>query len=142
MLFRSNIVARFSGNEFVILTEDLVNKDDISVFANALCKMIEAPFNISNKIIKVTASIGITIFPTDGDRVEQLIQNADIAMYHARRITKKSYHYFNTEILQDVLNEMKIENHMRSAIEEDEFEVHYQPIMSAKNKNVDRKSVL
>ncbi len=131
-----NIVARFSGNEFVVLTHDLINKEEISAFANSLCKMIEAPFNISNKIIKISASIGITIYPIDGDRVEQLVQNADIAMYHARRITKKSYHYFNTEILQDVLNEMKIENHMRSGIEEDEFEVYYQPIMSAKEKTV------
>lgn len=131
-----NIVARFSGNEFVVLTQDLTNKEEISAFANSLCKMIEAPFNVSNKIIKISASIGITIYPLDGDRVEQLVQNADIAMYHARRITKKSYHYFNTEILQDVLNEMKIENHMRSGIEEDEFEVYYQPIMSAKEKTV------
>jgi diguanylate cyclase (GGDEF)-like protein len=131
-----NVVARFSGNEFVVLTQDLTNKEEISAFANSLCKMIEAPFNVSNKIIKISASIGITIYPLDGDRVEQLVQNADIAMYHARRITKKSYHYFNTEILQDVLNEMKIENHMRSGIEEDEFEVYYQPIMSAKEKTV------
>lgn len=131
-----NIVARFSGNEFVILAEDLVEREEISIFTNLLCKIIEAPFNILNKIIKITASIGITIYPNDGNKVEQLIQNADIAMYHARRITKKSFHYFNTEILQNVLNEMKIENHMRSAIEEDEFEVYYQPIMSIKDKNV------
>jgi len=131
-----NIVARFSGNEFVILTEELVEKDEISNFANILCKIIEAPFNISNKIIKITASIGITVYPSDGRMVEQLVQNADVAMYHARRITNKSYHFFNMEILQNVLNEMKIENHMRSAIEEDEFEVYYQPIMSIKEKNV------
>jgi|GEM_PF-1267914 len=131
-----NIVARFSGNEFVILSKDFNNKDTTSELAHLIVKSIESPFNVSNKIIKITASMGITIYPADGNQLEQLIQNADVAMYHARRITNKSFHYFNPEILQNVLNEMKIENSMRSGIEEDEFEVYYQPIISVKEMHV------
>jgi len=130
------MVARYSGNEFIILIKDVIEKESISYIINSLIKLIEIPIKTKSKIINISTSIGITIFPQDGSEVEQLIQNADIAMYHVKRVTKKNYHYFDQEIKQNALNEMKIENHLRSAVEEDEFEVYYQPIVSIKEKKV------
>lgn len=131
-----SLVARYSGNEFIILIRNVVDKDSISFIVNTLIKLIEMPIKSKSKIVKITTSIGITIFPADGLDVEQLIQNADIAMFHAKRVTKKYFHYFDIEIKQNAINEMKIENRLRVAIEEDEFEVYYQPIISIASKKV------
>ena len=127
----NSMVARFSGNEFIVLINDVDDRDSISVIVELLSKTIEKPFKHKSKIVKVTGSFGITKFPSDGSEVESLVQNADIAMYHAKRVTKKSYHYFDNEIKQNAINEMQIENLMRSAIDEGEFSVHYQPIVAS-----------
>lgn len=84
----------------------------------------------------MTASLGVTKFMDDGHDVETLIQNADIAMYHARRVTKKAFHHYDHEIKQKAITEMQIENHMRSAIYDNEFDVYYQPIMSISDRCV------
>ena len=126
-----SIIARFSGNEFIILLEDYIHKDDILTIINDLLKSFEAPYKFNSKSVKLTTSIGITIFPKDGSHLGQLIQNSDIAMFHARRVSKKTFHFFENEIKANALNEMKIESHMRSAIEDDEFEVYYQPLVDS-----------
>ena len=132
----NSMVARFSGNEFVVLINDVGDRDSISVIVESLCKTIEKPFKHKSKIVKVTGSFGITKFPTDGTEVDILVQNADIAMYHAKRVTKKNYHYFDNDIKQNAINEMQIENLMRTAIDEGEFSVHYQPIVATESTNL------
>lgn len=122
--------ARFRGNEFAILVKHIADRSETLKILDTLIKTIEIPISAQSKIVKVTASIGVTLFPMDGENVEQLIQNADIAMYHARKVTKKSFHFFDQEIKQNAINEMLLENHMRSAIDNNEFEVYYQPIIS------------
>lgn len=134
--FEDSIVARFSGNEFIVLIKKSLDYDSINRFVDALCRVIEQPFKLNTKTVKLYASLGITRFPDDGNEVESLIQNADIAMYHARRVTKKTFHHYDHEIKQKALDEMQIENHMRSAIYEGEFDVHYQPIISISDQNV------
>lgn len=131
-----SIVARFSGNEFIILIKKDFDSDSINRYVDALCRLIEQPFKYNSKTVKMSASLGITKFPDDGVDVETLIQNADIAMYHARRVTKKSFHYYDHEIKQKAITEMQIENHMRSAIYDGEFDVHYQPIITVSDQQV------
>lgn len=133
---KQSIIARYSGNEFIILLDGIDEKDKIINFITSIFETIETPFIISSNVLKITASVGITIFPNDGNKIEQLIQNADIAMYHARRVLKKSYYFFDSHIKQNAINEMNFENHLRAAIELDEFEVYYQPIMSINSKNI------
>ena len=132
----SSIVARFSGNEFIILIKKVHDYNSINSIIDALCRVIEKPFQHNSKTIKMTASLGVTKFMDDGHDVETLIQNADIAMYHARRVTKKAFHHYDHEIKQKAITEMQIENHMRSAIYDNEFDVYYQPIMSISDRCV------
>lgn len=129
-------ISRFSGDEFIIILKDLVNRDEIVIVLNALIKEIEGTIQSDNKYFKVTASIGITIFPNDGTDRVQLMQNSDIAMYHAKRISKRNFHFFDDEIRTKAINEMKIENNLREAILLDELEVYYQPIMNVSEKRV------
>lgn len=134
--FEDSIVARFSGNEFIVLIKKSLDYETINRFVDSICRVIEQPFKHNAKTVKLSASLGITRFPDDGIDVEALIQNADIAMYHARRVTKKAFHHYDHEIKQKALGEMQIENHMRSAIYEGEFDVHYQPIISISDQKV------
>ena len=134
--YKKSIIARFSGNEFIILLEDCIIRDEIINVTGELLKAIESPYKHQSKTVKLTTSIGITIFPKDGTDMGQLIQNSDIAMFHARRVSKKSFNFFENEIKANALNEMRIESHMRSAVEEDEFEVHYQPIIDNSNNMI------
>lgn len=130
------LISRFSGDEFIIILKDLVDREAIIFVMNAMIREIESTIQSKNKFFKVAASIGITIFPNDGtDRVE-LMQNSDIAMYHAKRISKRGFHFFDDEIRIKAINEMKIENNLREAIALDEFEIYYQPIMSLAEKRV------
>lgn len=130
------LLARFSGNEFIVLLRNIVDRDAIVFIINTLNAQIELPIHSDSKFIRVTASFGITLFPNDGSSGEQLLQNADIAMYHAKRVTKKLYHFYDYEIMMKAISEMEIENSLRAAIEDDEFLLYYQPIMSMKNKEV------
>jgi diguanylate cyclase (GGDEF)-like protein/PAS domain S-box-containing protein len=130
------LISRFSGDEFIIILKDLVDKDAIVFVINAMIKEIESTIQSENKFFKVTASIGITIFPNDGTERVQLMQNSDIAMYHSKRISKRGFHFFDDEIRTKAINEMKIENNLREAILLDEFEIYYQPIMNVAKKRV------
>ena len=130
------LIARFSGNEFILLLRNIVDRDAIVFIINTLNAQIELPIHSDSKFIRVTASFGITLFPNDGSNGEQLLQNADIAMYHAKRVTKKLYHFYDYEIMMKAISEMEIENNLREAIEDDEFLLYYQPIMSMKSKEI------
>ncbi|MDW7662780.1 MAG: EAL domain-containing protein [Bacillota bacterium] len=130
------LISRFSGDEFIIILKDLTEREAIIFVINAMIGEIESTIQSENKFFKVTASIGITIFPNDGTERVQLMQNSDIAMYHAKRISKRSFHFFDDEIRTKAINEMKIENNLREAILLDEFEIYYQPIMNVTEKRV------
>lgn len=139
-LFSENakyLTARFSGDEFIILIKNVVERDEIIFILNALNKEIETSIQRGKKYFKLTASIGVTSFPNDGRERIELLQNADIAMYHAKRVSKKAYHFFDDEIRTKAINEMEIENHLREAIASDEFEIYYQPIYSSFNKEIE-----
>ena len=129
-------LARFSGNEFVFLIKNVTDYHKIISIIKEICDMVETPFINGTTVLKINSSMGVTIFPKDGSSFEQIIQNADIAMFHARKIVKKSFYFFNEEIKSSAITEMNYEHHLRKAIEEEEFEVYYQPIMSINNKNV------
>ncbi|OJV61688.1 MAG: hypothetical protein BGO41_05550 [Clostridiales bacterium 38-18] len=129
-------LARFSGNEFVFLLKNTSDYHKIVAIVKEICDIIETPLINGTTVLKINSSMGVTIFPKDGTSFEQIIQNADIAMFHARKVVKKSFYFFNEEIKNSAITEMNYEHLLRKAIEEDEFEVYYQPIMSIQNKNI------
>lgn len=130
------LLARFSGDEFILLIKDVTDKNNITFIVNALTQEIESTLSKDNKFFKVSSSSGITIFPSDGSDVDTLFQNMDIAMYHAKRVSKKTYRFFDDDIKSKALLNMQIENHLKSALYEDEFDVYFQPIISADSQKV------
>ncbi len=125
------VLARFSGDEFILLIKDIDDKPTIEFIMHALCKEIKSTIYYGNKFFQVSASTGVTLFPSDGRDMQTLLQNADIAMYYAKRISKKDFYFYDNEIKSKAVLEIQLENNLKSAIENKEIKVHYQPIVSS-----------
>ncbi len=120
-------VARLGGDEFLILLFSIKDASAAAHVARRLLKMLARPFTISNKDFYVSGSIGISVYPGDGDDVEVLIKNADIAMYHAKEQGRSNYQYFNESMNIAAVERLTMENALRRAIRNREFLLHYQP---------------
>ncbi|MEO6421869.1 MAG: diguanylate cyclase, partial [Candidatus Nitrotoga sp.] len=123
----SDTVSRRGGDEFVIILPDLETVDDAAVIAAKLLDAISGLCIIDGNEIKITTSIGISIFPEDGCDGHYLIKYADAAMYHAKKNGRNNYQFFTNEMNQLALERMSIERKLRHALERQEFCLHYQP---------------
>ncbi len=123
----SDTVSRRGGDEFVILLPELKSVDDAAVIAAKLINAISDLCMIDGNEIKITTSIGISIFPEDGCDAECLIKHADAAMYHAKKNGRDNYQFFTNEMIQLAFERMSIERKLRHALECQEFCLHYQP---------------
>ncbi|MBT3360708.1 MAG: EAL domain-containing protein [Rhodospirillales bacterium] len=121
-------VARLGGDEFTIILPDLQSPNNAEHVAEKVHSAFTQPFFIEGQELFVTASIGITVYPMDADAPHALMQNADAAMYQAKELGKNQTRFFTRELNEQALERVKIENHLRRAIERDEFSLHYQPI--------------
>jgi len=122
-----DMIARFGGDEFVILLDN-VNKDtDISLMASRMLDAISPSFNINGMDLHITASTGISLFPTDGDDAKTLLRNADSAMYRAKEIGKNTYKFYSDDMSIRAFERLTMENSLRQAIKREEFVLYYQP---------------
>ena len=120
-------VARIAGDEFSIILEDIVNTEDVATLADKIIDAYRSPFYIDNHELHVTVSVGISIAPDDGLDVTTLVKNADAAMYQAKERGKADYCFYTEELTVKALDRLKIENHLRKALINDELELYYQP---------------
>ncbi len=122
-------VARFGGDEFVILLNDIANINDIGEIAEKTLAVFNEAFTIAGRELTITASIGISVFPYDGEESQLLMQNADTAMYRAKENGKNNFQFYSKEMSHRALQRLNMENALRHALERDEFTLHYQPII-------------
>ncbi|HEY6720199.1 MAG TPA: EAL domain-containing protein, partial [Burkholderiales bacterium] len=120
-------VGRFGGDEFGAIVSDLAKLGDAGVVAQKVLDALVRPFRLDSHETYVSASIGITLFPADGDDPEALVMNADTAMYRAKEQGRNTYQYFTREMNQRALARAQMEAALRQAIERSEFLLHYQP---------------
>lgn len=132
----NDIVARFGGDEFIILLTDVAQADEAAQFARGIPDLLKEPFVIEDHELFVTPSIGISIYPSDGTEVESLLKNADIAMYRSKEKGGNSFHYYHPDMNKRSLRRLNLEVHLRKALERGEFEVYYQPIVDLGNGSV------
>ncbi|MDQ1519693.1 MAG: hypothetical protein QOI55_766, partial [Actinomycetota bacterium] len=118
--------ARLGGDEFAVLFEDAENSDEITERAERLLASLKEPFDVVGKHLFVTASVGVAL-NRPGDGPEELIRNADIAMYMAKRQGKACARRFEPEMHHAAIERLELEAELRRAVEENQFEVHYQP---------------
>jgi len=120
-------VGRFGGDEFGAIVSELGKPGDAGVVAQKVLDALAQPFKLDAYDTYVSASIGITLFPADGDNPEALVMNADTAMYRAKEQGRNTYQYFTREMNERALARVQMEAALRRAIDHKEFLLHYQP---------------
>lgn len=123
----TDLIARVGGDEFLILLKDLESMDDIIVRTSVILASFKEPFKLNHKECYMTTSIGIACFPIDGTTADELIKNADIAMYNAKDKGKNRFEFCNNLLKTQADSDMLLTNALYHAIEQKEFELYYQP---------------
>ena len=123
----SDTVSRQGGDEFVVLLSRGTYGLDASLTANKILKALNLPHYVSKTTLKVTTSIGISVYPEDGDDAQTLIKKADIAMYNAKESGRNNFKFFSQEMNARAVERQFVESQLRSALEKQEFELYYQP---------------
>jgi diguanylate cyclase (GGDEF)-like protein len=120
-------IARLGGDEFVVLMEESKDTTDIIVLAQKILDRINIPFEINGETIFVGCSIGISLYPQDGENPATLLRNADAAMYRTKDEGRNSYNFYTQEMTASAYDRIILEGSLRHAIEHDELKVYYQP---------------
>ena len=120
-------VGRLGGDEFIILLPGLSDPADAIPIVDNVTNRFREAFKINNRELILTASIGIAVFPNDGDNTSELLRNADSAMYHAKELGRNTYSYFTEAMNLKVSRRLALEEQMHGALERGEFHILYQP---------------
>lgn len=132
----SDMIARLGGDEFAVIITKEKDIEAVDVIANKIIREISKPFMLNNKEGYVTASIGIVIFPEDGDDVEELLTKADSAMYKAKANGRNNFQFFTKEMDVDAQQKRELTTELRAAMKHGQFEVWFQPIHDCKTHHL------
>jgi len=135
-LRQGDYVARLGGDEFVIIMSDFTSDSQISEVANKLLTAMQAPFTVEGREVFISASIGISICPTNGNDSESLKRHADAAMYLAKKLGKNNFQFYQEELSNTQKNRIITETSLRRSIERDEIAVYYQPIVKIESERI------
>jgi diguanylate cyclase (GGDEF)-like protein/PAS domain S-box-containing protein len=122
----SDIIARLGGDEFVVLIQDLDDAEQAAIVARKILSAALKPVMLAGRECRVTASIGIAVYPRDGEDEQALMKNADIAMYYAKAEGKNNFQFYSAEIRTQSLERLVLENNLRHALERAELTLAYQ----------------
>lgn len=120
-------IGRLGGDEFAIILENVHTNADISHISRKILESVEPPFTVDGRNLHVTASVGISLFPSDTDSPELLLRYADIAMYRAKDMGKNNFQFYSRELSTLAFERLNLENNLRDAVKNREFIVHFQP---------------
>ncbi|MBF0554388.1 MAG: EAL domain-containing protein [Nitrospirae bacterium] len=123
----SDTVAHAGADEFVIILPLLERVQEVSLVADKILDAFSTPFYLDVQECFISMSIGISIYPDDGDDIDTLLKNSDVAMYQAKVKGGNSYQFYNADMNSSALRRLKLENNLRKALEKNEFVLHYQP---------------
>jgi diguanylate cyclase (GGDEF)-like protein len=132
----TDTVARFGGDEFIVILQGNMEDNLRTGMLNRLIHALEAPFTIDGNEINTTCSAGVAVYPTDATSAEALLSNADIAMYRAKELGKNNFQFFTQNMNEKVANRLRVETHLRKALELNELEVFYQPKVDLQTKKI------
>ncbi|HEX2060087.1 MAG TPA: EAL domain-containing protein [Thermoanaerobaculia bacterium] len=129
-------VARVGGDEFTIVLQELSRRDAAATVAQKVLRTVAQPIEVQGHRLYITTSIGITIFPDDGDDAETLLRNADTAMYRAKAAGRNTYQMATAELSRTTQERMAVENGLHHALEAGEFELLYQPQLETETMSI------
>ena len=124
---QEDTLARFGGDEFLVIARDISDKEDAQKIAVKILESLQKPFNLLGHDVYTTISIGVSIYPDDSQNAESLIKYADSAMYRAKEEGRNNFRFYVSKMTEDAFEKVVLENALRAAIEEEAFDVHFQP---------------
>jgi diguanylate cyclase (GGDEF)-like protein len=133
---RYNRIARFGGDEFAILLDDIAEESNVLIVANRLNELLTKPFLINGKDVYITTSTGITISTLGYTAPEDMLRDADIAMYRAKEMGKSRVEVYDTVMHNALMSRLALETELRKAIQNEEFHLYYQPIIDLETMRV------
>lgn len=132
----SDTVARFGGDEFVILLHNIHSDRDAALVAEKIIRRLSDPFTLAGREIVIGASIGLAMFPGESDDPDTLLRNADLAMYRAKQTGRNRFQFFTNSLQEHANNLMEMEQDLRLALEQNQLEIYYQPLVRAQSGRV------
>lgn len=141
-LRKEDTVARLGGDEFVIMIEDVTSAETISALVTEISDIIDIPVTLNSQTVSVSSSIGIAMYPGDGLSAEDLLTNADIAMYHAKEQGRSNFQFFTQQMDELVKGRLKLENQLKKAHQAKKFENYYQAIFNTHSKTIEGFEIL
>ncbi len=135
-LRKADTLSRFGGDEFTLLLPAIHDNDDARQIARKLIRALQAPFQLGEHEVFVGVSIGIAVYPEAGENLDQLIQSADIAMYHVKARGKDGYRFYSRSMSVDTANRLNLERDLRLALEREELRVFYQPQVCSRSNRI------
>lgn len=129
-------VARFGGDEFAIVLEDIASADDVAPTARKILDSLAQSFMLDEHEFFITTSIGISLFPIDGRDTQTLLKHADIAMYRAKDLGRNTYQFYSSDMSAKNFERLSLETSLRHALEREEFVLHYQPQLDLQSGKV------
>lgn len=139
---KSELISRIGGDEFTLVVEHLERAEEAQLVAERILQEFEKPFTLENQEFNVTCSMGISLFPEDGETSEALIKQADTAMYSAKEDGKNTYRFYTTKLTHNAMKKFNLEVQLRKAIEREEFFLAYQPQYDMRSREIIGAEVL
>ena len=130
-LRKGDTLARQGGDEFTIVLPELRDRDDARMVADKFLEVLQDPFDLDGHEVHISASIGIAIYPKDGESIDELLRHADIAMYQVKALGKNGHSFYHDSMLEVSHQKIALEQALRRALEHDELEMFYQPQIDA-----------
>lgn len=135
-LRRCDTLSRLGGDEFTVVLPELNDRDDAALIAVKFMECLRTPFQLAGQQVHISASIGIAVYPSDGQSTEELLRFSDVAMYHMKAKGKNGHAFFDLSMLDVSSQKIALEHSLHLALENDELEMYYQPQVDVKTKKI------
>lgn len=132
----SDSIARFGGDEFTIVVPDIANNEvseQLESLSNRIIELMSLPIYINDREFYISPSIGIAVYPLDGNSFDELLRNADTAMYEAKNFSAGNYQFYQEKQNKETLARLELENDLRHALDKEQLELYYQPKINLRN---------
>ena len=136
MMREEDTLARLGGDEFTVIMENLKEGQDASILAQKLLTSLSEPVVVNENFLYLSCSIGISLYPSDGSSVQDLLKYADAAMYKAKEEGRSNFQFYSAEMTALAFERVVMEANLRSGLESEEFEIYYQPQVNARIQKI------